>query len=364
MRTRHSPCCYFASPLGAKAWDRWKRRYCRLQHGIFTYSDSEDAVEPKGCIFTSHDARINIEGSDVQIYDPDIDRTFCLRAPAEDALMWKKAIEQSVQETNLTALRQADALGSFTTGSWQYSEEFPVDAHSFRDHKWQLENSEACQVRLRRWKNMAAPEAAFSDGLEERLEHIRTTMSPKSAQKAETELLAFYVAAGSADLAHAHASVQERERRIKDLEKGFFQRTVFQPQLWFRGGITGKRERQQAKLDLTVDAMELTEANIRASKAKLTEVVAEADEDEEPMTIEELREVFEMFDKNGDGYISVTELRHMMAEYGTFLNQQEAEQIVQKADVDGDGQLNFEEFCAVIDNEMGSDESMLDLLTE
>jgi calmodulin len=83
---------------------------------------------------------------------------------------------------------------------------------------------------------------------------------------------------------------------------------------------------------------------------------------------EEIREAFKVFDKDGNGYISATELSHVMASLGGYsllvsyvpsftgvaqsvgekLTDSEVKQMVIEADTDGDGQINYKEFVKVI----------------
>lgn len=59
-------------------------------------------------------------------------------------------------------------------------------------------------------------------------------------------------------------------------------------------------------------------------------------------TEEEMKEAFRVFDKDGDGFISATELRHVMANLGEKLTDEEVEEMIQEADIDGDGKVNYE----------------------
>ncbi|KAF5833502.1 calmodulin-like protein [Dunaliella salina] len=59
---------------------------------------------------------------------------------------------------------------------------------------------------------------------------------------------------------------------------------------------------------------------------------------------EELREAFKVFDRDGNGYISAAELRHVMTNLGEKLSEQEVEEMIREADVDNDGQVNYDEF--------------------
>nr|CAI5831610.1 unnamed protein product [Callosobruchus analis] len=57
---------------------------------------------------------------------------------------------------------------------------------------------------------------------------------------------------------------------------------------------------------------------------------------------EELREAFRVFDKNNDGLISSNELRHVMTSLGERLSEEEVDDMIKEADLDGDGQVNYE----------------------
>ncbi len=57
---------------------------------------------------------------------------------------------------------------------------------------------------------------------------------------------------------------------------------------------------------------------------------------------EELREAFRVFDKDGNGYISAAELRHVMTNLGEKLSDEEVDEMIKEADLDGDGMVNYE----------------------
>ena len=59
---------------------------------------------------------------------------------------------------------------------------------------------------------------------------------------------------------------------------------------------------------------------------------------------EEIKEAFKVFDKDGNGYISAAELRHIMTNLGEKLTDEEVDEMIREADVDGDGQINYDEF--------------------
>lgn len=57
---------------------------------------------------------------------------------------------------------------------------------------------------------------------------------------------------------------------------------------------------------------------------------------------DELREAFKVFDKDGDGLISPAELRGVMSGLGENLTNEEVEEMIKEADIDGDGQVNYD----------------------
>ena len=63
---------------------------------------------------------------------------------------------------------------------------------------------------------------------------------------------------------------------------------------------------------------------------------------------EEIVEAFKVFDKDGNGFISAAELRHVMTNLGEKLTDEEVDEMIREADVDGDGQINYEEFVKMM----------------
>ena len=63
---------------------------------------------------------------------------------------------------------------------------------------------------------------------------------------------------------------------------------------------------------------------------------------------EEIMEAFKVFDKDGNGFISAAELRHVMTNLGEKLTDEEVDEMIAEADVDGDGQINYEEFVKMM----------------
>ena len=50
-----------------------------------------------------------------------------------------------------------------------------------------------------------------------------------------------------------------------------------------------------------------------------------------------------MFDKDGNGYVSSSELKFVMSRLGVNFTDDELNEMVLEADIDGDGQVCFEE---------------------
>ena len=65
-------------------------------------------------------------------------------------------------------------------------------------------------------------------------------------------------------------------------------------------------------------------------------------------TEEELVDAFKVFDRDGNGLISAAELRHVMTNLGEKLTDEEVDEMIKEADIDGDGQINYEEFVRMM----------------
>ncbi|XP_057316120.1 uncharacterized protein LOC130657172 isoform X2 [Hydractinia symbiolongicarpus] len=65
-------------------------------------------------------------------------------------------------------------------------------------------------------------------------------------------------------------------------------------------------------------------------------------------TEEEIIEAFKVFDKDGNGFIDAAEIRRVMTNLGDKLSDDEVDIMIRKSDLDGDGQVNYEEFVKII----------------
>lgn len=75
----------------------------------------------------------------------------------------------------------------------------------------------------------------------------------------------------------------------------------------------------------------------------------------------ELKRVFQMFDRNGDGRITKMELNDSLENLGIFIPDKELIQMIEKIDVNGDGCVDIDEFGALYQSlmdERDEDEDM------
>ena len=55
-------------------------------------------------------------------------------------------------------------------------------------------------------------------------------------------------------------------------------------------------------------------------------------------------QMFKIYDKNDDGFITCDEVKKLMLTFGENLSDAEANEFIKKKDKDGDGKINFEEW--------------------
>ncbi len=66
---------------------------------------------------------------------------------------------------------------------------------------------------------------------------------------------------------------------------------------------------------------------------------------------DEMMEAFGIFDRDGDGYITLAELKLVMNYLGENINEGELDQMIQEADIDRDGKVNYVDFKKFMLNE-------------
>jgi len=62
---------------------------------------------------------------------------------------------------------------------------------------------------------------------------------------------------------------------------------------------------------------------------------------------EDLREAFRIFDKDGNGFITHAELKHVMNNLGERLSDADVDQMIAEADIDSNGNVNYQEFVSM-----------------
>ncbi|KAL5247756.1 hypothetical protein ACHWQZ_G019593 [Mnemiopsis leidyi] len=105
---------------------------------------------------------------------------------------------------------------------------------------------------------------------------------------------------------------------------------------------------------------------ISATKEDLNDMIAEADIDksgtiefDEFKTLigphfqkekppEDYIDAFNFFDKDGDGFISRSELRNIMNTVDSKLAESDIEDMIKEADINGDGKIDFDEFIKMM----------------
>ncbi|MCE0481086.1 calmodulin-like 3 [Datura stramonium] len=103
---------------------------------------------------------------------------------------------------------------------------------------------------------------------------------------------------------------------------------------------------------ITIDSLEAGSFE-NSTSAYLHEIgEIDADHDNGAMEFTEflnlISKKMKVFDKDQNGYISACDLRHVMINLGEKLTDEEAEQMIKEADLDGDGQVNFDEFVKMM----------------
>lgn len=93
-----------------------------------------------------------------------------------------------------------------------------------------------------------------------------------------------------------------------------------------------------------------------ASSSSCTPSLSQKKERSSKRKAEELRQIFATFDKNSDGFITKQELRESLKNIRVFMTDRDLEEMVVKVDSNGDGLIDFDEFCLLCDSLIGQDE--------
>jgi len=78
------------------------------------------------------------------------------------------------------------------------------------------------------------------------------------------------------------------------------------------------------------------------------------DKERRAKEIKEFKEVFALFDKNSDGTISTVELGGILKGLHQEFSEKQLEAMIRKVDINGDGQIDFDEFLLMMDGQIGA----------
>ena len=112
--------------------------------------------------------------------------------------------------------------------------------------------------------------------------------------------------------------------------------------------MEAKREklRQEQEQEDLKQQQELANAmGITLEEMQMIDAAAEADTEE---AISEYMVKFKEIDTDGSGSLSPEELRQVLEEVGEDMTEDALEAIIQEADKDGDGEINYDEFVAMM----------------
>ena len=70
----------------------------------------------------------------------------------------------------------------------------------------------------------------------------------------------------------------------------------------------------------------------------------------------EFREAFHLFDKDGDGHITADELMVVLQSLGQSPTREQVDEMISEVDLDGNGEMEFEEFVKLMLKNMGPKE--------
>ena len=63
---------------------------------------------------------------------------------------------------------------------------------------------------------------------------------------------------------------------------------------------------------------------------------------------DEMKEAFRIFDRDGSGTVTASELKYVMNNLGESVDEAMVEEMIREADADGDGELSFSDFLQYV----------------
>ena len=78
--------------------------------------------------------------------------------------------------------------------------------------------------------------------------------------------------------------------------------------------------------------------------------------------VAQLKQAFALFDLDGNGYITNDELGTVLRKMGQEPTDEEVDAMIAEIDEDGDGTIDFEEFCELMEKRMSDDSTEADII--
>jgi len=94
----------------------------------------------------------------------------------------------------------------------------------------------------------------------------------------------------------------------------------------------------------------IEEQNLRDEEIKM------ATENLSPEKLQEYKDIFSFFDRDGGGFISSLELGQVMKTFGWNPSESELQELISEIDQDGNGEISFNEFVWLMTRDLHDDD--------
>ena len=100
---------------------------------------------------------------------------------------------------------------------------------------------------------------------------------------------------------------------------------------------------EKADIEKMFDAVDID----RSGYIDYSEFVIASMNEKQLLTNEKLQAAFKMFDKDGSGLISANEIKEVLG-FGKTMSEEAVNEVIKQVDENGDGEISFEEFSAMM----------------
>lgn len=142
-------------------------------------------------------------------------------------------------------------------------------------------------------------------------------------------------------LDHEKRAYYEIFRKFDTNSKGSFGVTELSQVMQFYG--LNYNEQEVLEMILIID----TTGNGKVSFEEFLDVFLRTMKDANEAE-EELREAFRVFDKEGNGFLLITELSKVLTELGDKLSHEEVDEMLRELELKNDRYINYEEFITIL----------------